>query len=432
MAAPLLDRLEQLKVDYGKEAANATEDSLRKALRARFSAPQDLIRLHEAALFFRAYPQNRSVLKLSEQILFHFGRRIPRPVPEAFEKLFEHSEVSGVAKTGLATTFSYPFARSLALRHGAAIKIGWDYYEHPERLAGPIAQVFPPAREDWAIAPHPDWQRWHEKYERAGGTLTQLITSTKPEVWDLLDVPLRWEMGDSDFSRTRSRLNRRTFFYHGAPLLQRRDISIAAEFAKAPLHPKKLSAPAADKILGVIIDASAVRYRELYGFLYPDAKRVFHVDLGRGTDLYFFGVPRKFRLPSREYCAGMYFKNGVPTGYVECMWQNGEMEVGFNLYYTFRNGETAWLYARLLKLFEERFGVHTFFLDPYQIGHENDEAIASGAFWFYYKMGFRPRSRPSAALAAKEAARIAAVPGYRSSPRILRQLARSRLFFSCA
>ena len=94
---------------------------------------------------------------------------------------------------------------------------------------------------------------------------------------------------------------------------------------------------------------------------------------------------------------GMYFKNGVPVGYVEVLWPRGEkggrMEVGFNLYYTFRQGETAWLYARLLKLFRERFRVASFFIDPYQLGHENEEAIESGSFWFYYKLGFRPESQ---------------------------------------
>jgi hypothetical protein len=35
-------------------------------------------------------------------------------------------------------------------------------------------------------------------------------------------------------------------------------------------------------------------------------------------------------------------------------------------------------------------GVEVFSLDPYQIGHENEEGIESGAFWFYRKLGFRP------------------------------------------
>jgi len=74
---------------------------------------------------------------------------------------------------------------------------------------------------------------------------------------------------------------------------------------------------------------------------------VWHADLGRGVDFYFFGVPRARQL-IREYHAGMYFKNGVPIGYVELLTKDGVMEVGFNLYYAFRESETAWLYARFV------------------------------------------------------------------------------------
>jgi hypothetical protein len=105
------------------------------------------------------------------------------------------------------------------------------------------------------------------------------------------------------------------------------------------------------------------------------------------------------------------------------------MEVGFNLYYTFRQGETAWLYGRLLKLFRERYGVTTFVIDPYQIGHENSEAIESGAFWFYYKLGFRPEAPPIAALAEREQKKIAVRPGYRSSPATLRKLAEGTMAY---
>ena len=86
----------------------------------------------------------------------------------------------------------------------------------------------------------------------------------------------------------------------------------------------------------------------------------------------------------------MFFKNGVPIGYIECLTLFEHMEVGFNLYYTFREGETAWIYARLLRLFRQLLAVSCFAVDPYQVGHHNDEAIESGAFWFYRKLGFRP------------------------------------------
>jgi hypothetical protein len=179
--------------------------------------------------------------------------------------------------------------------------------------------------------------------------------------------------------------------------------------------------------LGAIVDASAVRYRELYGFLHPDLNCVGHARLGRGVDVFLFGP--SVRLPLRDYLCGMFFKNGVPTGYIECLTRDGKMEVGFNLYYTFREGETAWLYTMLLKLAHEwQPEVRTFSVDPYQIGHENEEAVESGAFWFYRKLGFAPEATDLWPLLAREEKKLAQ-PGYRTPKTTLRKLAESKMVY---
>jgi hypothetical protein len=105
------------------------------------------------------------------------------------------------------------------------------------------------------------------------------------------------------------------------------------------------------------------------------------------------------------------------------------MESGFNLYYTFRDGETAWLYARILNVMHHFAGVTSFAIDPYQIGYENEEGIESGAFWFYRKLGFRPTQREVLRLVEKEEQKIAARSGYRTSARTLRRLAASPMIF---
>jgi hypothetical protein len=419
-----LEKLEQKKGKSGAADAREVVALLETLLHARLRGAAATIRFHEVVLYLRAYPQNPRVLQLTEAILSTFGARL-----KGLDRAeFEYAEVSGIAGSGLTTSFSYPFAKSLAERHDGCIGIDWDQYEHRDRLGPILARLIPAAFEDWAIGPHPDWRAW---YERAGGSLPWLMQGVTPEVYDLLELPLRWEMGESTASRTHARLPRKQIFYHDGPFLTRKDVSIAAEFAAPKLAARKLAADEAQTILNVIIDASAIRYRELYGFLYPDLQNVFHSDLGRGVDFFFFGVPRKWRLPQRAYVSGMYFKNGVPLGYVEVMELDGRMEVGFNLYYTFRQGETAWLYARLLKLFHERYRATSFVIDPYQLGHENEEAVEAGAFWFYYKLGFRPESQPVEALAAREAKKIAKQPGYRTSARTLRKLATSEMIYRC-
>jgi hypothetical protein len=416
--------LQEHKGQFGASAARTVAALLERARRARFRDPEEIVRLHETLLYLRAYPQSARVLRLADEILFAFHQRIPRDGRAEFE----YAEISGIAGTGLTTNFSYPFARSLATRHGGDVRIDWDQYQHPDRLAWTLARLIPEAREDWAIAPHPDWRRW---YEKAGGNLQWLLAGVTPETYDLLELPLRWELGNSAASRSRARIGRKQIFYHDGPFLERKDVSIEAAFAAPRIAVQRLPLRRAQQILDFIVDASAVRYRELYGFIYPDAANVFHADLGRGMDFFFFGVPRKWRLPRRAYHAGMYCKNGVPIGYVEVMSLAGRMEVGFNLYYTFRQGETAWLYVRLMKLFRERFRVTSFFIDPYQLGHENDEAIESGAFWFYYKLGFRPESRDVARLAEREMKNIAAHPGYRTSQATLRKLAAAPVIYNC-
>ena len=192
---------------------------------------------------------------------------------------------------------------------------------------------------------------------------------------------------------------------------------------------ERLSPKQGETILDMTREASTLRYRELYGFTHGDPRRVLQANIGRGVDIFVMGVPPDKRLPLRAYHAAMIFKNGVPVGYFEGLSIFERMESGFNLYYTFRDGETAWLYARVLNIFRHLLGVTVFTLDPYQIGFENEEGIESGAFWFYRKFGFRPANREVMKLVLTEEKKIATRSAYRTSARTLRKLAESPMIF---
>jgi hypothetical protein len=125
----------------------------------------------------------------------------------------------------------------------------------------------------------------------------------------------------------------------------------------------------------------------------------------------------------------MIVKNGVPIGYVETLSLFERCEVGFNLYYTFRDGESAWLYARLLRLFQQLFGGSHFSIDPYQIGFHNEEAIESGAFWFYRKLGFRPTHADILQIVQREEAKLTRQPEYKTPSRTLRKIADGHIVF---
>ncbi len=412
-----LDQLTQMKGQFGFEAAARTSALLEKLKRTRFRDPADLIRLHETVLFLRAHPQDAQVLRLADEILFNFAARLP-----ANHDPFADPDISGIAGTIVSTNFSYEFVRSLVARHGKSVSIDWENFEHPERLAPALAKLIPRSRDDWAVEAYPDWRGW---FVKGRGSLRWLLDHLSPEMYNLMEIPVQWNPGAA--SRSQLRLARRKFFYHDGPFLRREPGLIAKMLALPPIPREILDTPWACKIADAIVEASAVRYRELYGFLHPNLARIEYANPGRGVDIFLFAPAVGQQLPVRDYLCGMFFKNGVPTGYIEGLTRDNNMEVGFNLYYTFRDGETAWLYAILLKLCRELTGVRSFSVDPYQIGHENEEAIESGAFWFYRKLGFAPESPEILRLLAREERKIQAQPAYRTPPATLRKLAASRL-----
>jgi hypothetical protein len=415
----LLDQLESMKTQFGRTAAARTAGLLERLSRARIRDLASLVRLHETALFLRAYPASPRVLRLADAILFDFHHRIRDP------GAFDNPEISGISGTHFSAIFSHEVARRLSARHGRAIAIDWDGYEPPDSFGAALAARLPLFAEDWPVEANIPYQRW---LGRRG--LRWLVEHLTPNEYEALRLPLIWNLGTSRATRTRARWPARPIYYHRAPLLKRSDISLDAEMAAPPLPIEKLARARADRLLDLILDTSAVRYRELYGFTHPDRAHVLRADAGRGMEIYFFGVPPARRLPLRAYHCGMFCKNGVPVGYVETLSLFERAEVGFNLYYTFREGETAWLYARVLRLLRQLLGVTAFSVDPYQVGLNNDEAIDSGAFWFYRKLGFRSVSAEVARLTEKEEARLRSTPGYRTPPRTLRRLAQSGMIYN--
>ena len=438
----LLDRLASWKSRFGPPENGDLLRLLTRIARSRFRQPAGLVRLHETVLFLRAYPRAPAVARLADSILSSMkgGVDALRAAGGDLAPL-EDPEVSGIAGTAFSAVFSYEVARRLAARH-PNLEIDWEAYDEPDR-AGPVARRFIPLlSEDWPVEAHVPFRRWLEAARPRGRNGLRFLLERmaalplderdRADLYDGLQVPLRLDFPDAAHSRSRLALDirpRRPLYCHKVPLIERRAVSLADALQGPPLPIRHVPAREARGVLDVILETSAMRYRELHGFSHPEADRVFHADAGRGLDIYFFGVPPAWRLPVRAYHGGMFFKNGVPSGYVEVLSVFERAEVGFNLYYTFREGESAWIYARLLRLFHQALGVNTFSVDPYQIGHENEEAIQSGAFWFYRKLGFRPADREIARRTEVEESRLRKTPGARSSAATLRKLAAGSLLF---
>jgi hypothetical protein len=391
-------------------------------------------------LFLCAYPQSPALLRLVERLLDSFPRRI-----EALRRTgadlspLEAPEVSGIAGTSMTSTFSYYIARWLARRHAPEVAIDWDGYEDTARLGASWPRLLPLLEEDALVeanVPYLDWLR--AAMGRTPGDLSWLIRRferlaatdrEKSELYDSLKLWVRWTPASFKTTRTGMRLRVRDVFYQTGPLLRRSDVSIERELGGPPLPLRRLSRREGLRALEMIRDTSTIRYRELHGFTFGDPARIRHVRAGRGVEFFFNGVPPRDRLPLRAYHSAFILRNGVPIGYAEGISLFERVEIGFNIYYTFRDGESAWLYAQILRLYKQLLGVTSFSVDPYQIGFENEEGIESGAFWFYRKLGFRPVREDVMQLVLKEERKAATRPGYRTSPETLRALSVGHLLF---
>jgi hypothetical protein len=406
--------------------------------KSKFADAGELIRFHETLLFLRAYPPNAKVLKQVEATLKTFEQRVSRlRKADADLSPLDNPEVSGITGTSVTSNFSYPIICWLAEKYPAQLAIDWDWFEEEERFGATMPPFLPLLEEEAMVEAHVSYRDYlHAAKGRANEVVwlierfksLKLSQKDKAEAYDSLKIHVRWEFSIRA-SRTSMKLPARKVFFHVRPLIARREISLADELKSPPMSVEKLSIASGEKILELARETSAVRYRELHGFTFGDSRRVLRADLGRGTEAFVLGVPAENRLPLRAYHAALLFKNGVPVGYFEGLSIFERMESGFNLYYTFREGETAWLYARVLRLMRQLFGVNVFSIDPYQVGHENEEGIESGAFWFYRKLGFYPVRPDLMKLTLSEERRILVEPGRRTSARMLRKLAAGPMLF---
>jgi hypothetical protein len=439
----LLSSLEGLKTLFAPADAIRKERLLRSLDKRRITDSSSLIRFHEALLFMRAYPQNARLLRLTERLLTSFAGRVDQ-LRRAGTDLIDlnYIEVSGIAGTTITGTFSYDIARWLARRYPRALRIDWDEYKTKERLATVLPGFIPLLHEDSLVEANVPYLTWLRDVEGGAGRDLQWLlrrfeasdssARQKGAIYDSLELPIAWDLGNSRASRTRARVQTGRTFYHNTPLIRRNEVSLPEVLASPPPDLEKLSRPDGQAMIDVLREATTVRYRELYGITHGDPDQVVKCSIGRGVEICLWGLPAERRLPLRAYAAGFTVKNGVPINYIEAICLFERAEVGFNQFYTFRDGESAWIYARVLRLLKQALGVTAISIDPYQIGFGNDEAIESGAFWFYRKLGFRPTRPELRALAESEEGKIKAKPGYRSRGRVLRRLSAGHMIYEGA
>jgi hypothetical protein len=148
-------------------------------------------------------------------------------------------------------------------------------------------------------------------------------------------------------------------------------------------------------------------------------------ELDRGVAVALYTMRPVRRGPLDSHIGMMVFKNRVPVGYGGGWPFAGTCRIGVNIFAPFRGGESALLFGEVLRVYRQRFAVERFVVEPSQFGGTNKEGLQSGAFWFYYRLGFRPIDARSARLARDEWARMQSDRTYRTPIPALRRFTRS-------
>jgi hypothetical protein len=167
--------------------------------------------------------------------------------------------------------------------------------------------------------------------------------------------------------------------------------------------------------------------RETDPVTYSDIDGVQLFDLGRGYTIALFSMIPEKRLAPDSYIGFMMYKNRIPVSYGGAWMYGKQALIGINVFEAFRGGESAMIFAQLMRTYRQRYGVASFTVEPYQFGKDNPEGIASGAYWFYYRFGFRSDDPRLAKLAEQEHQKIISKHGYRSSEKTLLALTESTI-----
>src|SRR5258707_8909795 len=445
-SARWLTELEECRYQFGRRESAHVAKVLTKAGALRFTDVPSLIRFHEALLVLRAFPPSPRVLRQCENLLENFWKRVDQLRTAGVDMDdFDPLEVSGIAGTSMQDTLGFDLVRWLVRRMPGNVEIAWDDYDDERAMGAVWPRFLPLLEEDAFVEADTPWRKWLKAAQgnRRGDDLAWFVRSFeqlrlsaahKSRLFESLRMPVGWHLENSKISRTRNWWRVPQVFYHRAPLISRRDVSLEHELARRPPRLVRLSLPQGESVMDLIREVMLVRYRELYGTTLGDPRSVVRADVGRGVSIYLWNLPAERRLPLRAYVAGLTLKNGVPINYIEAIGLCEWMEVGFNTFYTFRGGEAGWIYPQVLRSLCAYMGTTVVSVYPYQLGHENEEAIESGAFWFYRKLGFRPGRSDLQKLAEREEQKIAAAAKsgkakYRTPARTLKRLAAGHLFY---
>ncbi len=416
---------------FGLAASREKLDLLRAVAALRPRAGHLVRTLHETLCFLRAFDGDGVVAAEAGRQLADFAARVGRLTSRTRASLAD----SAIEGTVVTESFSWPAACWLHDRCGGQVEIDWRGGGTEADLDPLLRLLLTPGEQD-GFEETPTARAWlrQARGDGPGGDFGWLVhalrhcgaaATTIEALYDAAELPLRWTLADGRHSRSGNALPRPDGMRRRT--LRRPGGSAARAIVRPLPQVRRVSAGAGAALIDVAQAALLSRRREVYALNHANPRDVHVADLGCGTAVAVFGVRPGARLTLEANYGYVLLAGGAPVGYGGVSVLFHQANTGINVFPEYRHSEAAYLFTQTLRAFQTLFGCRRFIVNPYQFGQGNAEAIGSGAFWFYYRMGFRPADSEVADLAAAAARRMRAGRGRATAPDILRRLARCDL-----
>jgi hypothetical protein len=431
----LLGRLNSAKSCF-TPADRETKAEILRTLRGReIREVSSLIQFHEILSFLRAYPDGPDVLRLAQEALKNIPARVDRIKAGGRAAELKALRDSGIANTTVYYPYPHAMAKWLVEHFPGDVEIDWEDEDGIDRIRAILPFVVAYSENDALDDEGISLRGWVRlaKGDRRVSDLQWLLealdrSSLSPDIvrnlYDGAELLLGWELNDAKASRTQANFPCGRIFYHRGPL-KKGQIDFLQEIQRPLPALKTISPRTARALIHLFRSALCARNRELHPLLHANPRDVFLADVGRGLLIVLVGVLPEFRLPLEGYYSFLVLKNGVPVSYGGGGPLLDRLEIAGNIFETFRQGESVLIFSQVFRVFRQLCASEYFLVPRYQVGYENAEALGSGAFWFYHKLGFRPEDSGVLALSEEEQRKIKADPTYRSSRKTLEMLAES-------
>jgi len=335
---------------------------------------------------------------------------------------------SGITNTKLCAAFSFDIVKWLRRRHPKDIRFS-SFEADDGQIQSILAVVMPRVESEILLDTDTAWRSWLQQSLKKGEDMldrliavfdeTDIRPGVRDELWTAIGVNVEINF-PSHHCLPASLI---TPYFHRS--LIKKNLTQQQSIVK-PIR-VELDEREAEYIIECGRMILVRQLREIDPITFTAARFVSYYQLPRGLSVALMGMVPERRSPIDSYMGYVVFKNGLPVAYAGSWILFDSGRIGLNVFPSYRGGEAQYIFDQVLKLHSEVYQLNRFSVDPYQIGKENPDAIQSGAFWIYYRAGFRPIGEEQKQLAEAEALKIKSIKSYRSPPSVLKKLADSRL-----